>query len=143
MWLPDEANVHPKKVSEALAYLAYRGGARFVGNCSLERVLTHTEHRLGPMSSSNIRVSGVKTSKGLIECEYFVNCAGIWARHIGELSEPHVKIPVCPAEHFFLTFKELPELRGKQLPNVRDYDNNIYFRTWRNSFLIGAFEKVC
>ncbi len=29
---------------------------------------------------------------------------------------------------------------GKTLPCVRDYDNHIYLRRWRNSFLMGAFE---
>ncbi len=38
--------------------------------------------------------------------------------------------------------KEIPELHGKQLPNVRDYDSHIYFRTWNDSLLVGAFEEV-
>ena len=88
-----------------------------------------------------MKVKGVETSRGTIECEYFVNCAGIWARNLGLLSDPVVKVPICPAEHFFLTFKEIPELAGKKLPNVRDYDSHIYARTWRDSFLIGAFER--
>lgn len=25
---------------------------------------------------------------------------------------------------------------------MRDYDNNVYFRTWNDSFLMGAFERV-
>jgi len=79
-------------------------------------------------ATSNFKVRGVETDLGVIECEYFVNCSGtfqihylldvseiiyqnlytiigIWAREIGKLSEPHVKVPICPAEHFFLTFK--------------------------------------
>jgi pyruvate dehydrogenase phosphatase regulatory subunit len=95
----------------------------------------------GPISNQNIQVKGVETSKGTIECEYFVNCAGIWARHLGQLSDPIVKVPICPAEHFFLTYKDIPELAGKRLPNVRDYDNHIYSRTWKDSFLVGAFER--
>ena len=39
VWVPEDAVVHPKKVSEALAYLAYGGGARFVGNCSVSRLV--------------------------------------------------------------------------------------------------------
>ena len=31
VWIPGDATVHPKKVSESLAFLAYSGGARFVG----------------------------------------------------------------------------------------------------------------
>lgn len=126
---------------EALAFLAYSGGARFVGDCAVQRVISHSSNKLGPSSSGNVKVKGVETSRGTIECEYFVNCAGIWARNLGLLSDPVVKVPICPAEHFFLTFKEIPELAGKKLPNVRDYDSHIYARTWRDSFLIGAFER--
>lgn len=32
--------------------------------------------------SKNGRVSGVETTQGAIECEYFVNCAGFWARQV-------------------------------------------------------------
>lgn len=28
------------------------------------------------------KVSGVDTTHGSIECQYFVNCAGIWARQV-------------------------------------------------------------
>ena len=52
-----------------------------------------------------------------------------------------VRIPVCPAEHFFLAFKHKPELQGKKLPNVRDYDSRIYLRQTGSSFLMGVFEK--
>lgn len=87
---------------------------------------------------------------------------GIWAREIGKLSEPPVKVPICPAEHFFLTFKgkkreksfrhalfytlipknnfpDIPEVSGKTLPCVRDYDNHVYLRRWKNSFLVKIF----
>ncbi len=95
----------------------------------------------GPSHTPDIQVTGVRTSLGEIKCDYFVNCAGIWARHLGQLSDPVVKVPICPAEHFFLTFKDIPELANKKLPNVRDYDNHIYSRRWKDSFLIGAFER--
>ena len=29
---------------------------------------------------------------------------------------------------------------GKTLPCVRDYDNHVYLRRWKDSFLMGAFE---
>lgn len=35
-------------------------------------------------------ISSVRTNLGRINCEYFVNCAGFWARSIGEMSEPSV-----------------------------------------------------
>ena len=54
---------------------------------------------------------------------------------------PPVRIPICPAEHFFLTFQPRRELDGKKLPNVRDYDSRIYLRQNGSAFMLGVFEK--
>lgn len=32
--------------------------------------------------SKDGKVSGVDTTHGSIECQYFVNCAGFWARQV-------------------------------------------------------------
>ena len=133
--------MHPKFLSEVLAYLAYQGGARFVGNCNVLQVLSDSSDILGHTSNINYRVSGVETEYGVIDCEYFVNCGGIWAREIGKRSDPPVKVPICPAEHFFLTFKGIPQMQGKHLPKVRDYDNHTYLRNWGDTFMMGAFER--
>ena len=144
IWVPEDSEVNPKKVSEVLAFLAHQGGAKFVGNCEVKKVNTNSKGgaiRLpGPKSYESCRVTGVDTSLGHIECDYFVNCGGIWARTIGQLSEPNVKVPICPAEHYFLTFKRIEEIANKSIPTVRDYDNHIYLRRFRDSFLMGAFE---
>ena len=71
-------------------------GARFVGNCTLEKVNTNLSelailHTTGPKSYESCRVTGVQTNLGHISCEYFVNCGGIWARSLGKMSEPNVK----------------------------------------------------
>ena len=60
---------------------------------------------------------------------------------LGRMMDTPVRIPVCPAEHFFLAFKHKPELQDKKLPNVRDYDSRIYLRQTGSSFLMGVFEK--
>lgn len=35
--------------------------------------------------SKDEKVCGVETTRGAIECHYFVNCAGFWARQVGLL----------------------------------------------------------
>ncbi|CAB4069602.1 PDPR [Lepeophtheirus salmonis] len=126
VWVPEDAVVNPKRVSEVLALLAHRGGAKFVSDCGVEKINANLIDESGPSSSNNLKVSSV----------------WIWARSIGKLSDPEVKIPICPAEHFFLKFEPLSELKDIDLPNIRDYDNSIYLRTWGDSFLMGAFEKT-
>ncbi|XP_026328200.1 pyruvate dehydrogenase phosphatase regulatory subunit, mitochondrial-like isoform X2 [Hyposmocoma kahamanoa] len=56
------------------------------------------------------KVSGVKTTHGDIECEYFINCAGFWARKVGQLTLPQVKVPLVPCEHYYLHTKPLDNL---------------------------------
>lgn len=52
--------------------------------------------------SSDGRVVAVDTTQGTVECQYFVNCGGFWARQIGQMSEPFVKVPLHPCEHYYL-----------------------------------------
>ena len=103
-------------MSEALAYLAYRGGARFIGECGVQQVLTDTSSSYGVSHANReTRVEGVLTDKGTIRCQHFVNCAGIWGRMLGKLSQPQVRVPIFPAEHFFLTYQV-----GKNWRNVAE-----------------------
>lgn len=50
-------------------------------NCKVTKVVTQ-----------NGRIEAAETTRGVIECEHFVNCAGFWARNVGKLSEPYVKV---------------------------------------------------
>ena len=58
------------------------------------------------------------------------------------MMKPPVKIPICPTEHFFLTFQPRRELYNKKLPNVRDYDSRIYLRQMESAIMLGVFEKT-
>ena len=71
-----------------------------VENCTLLEVLTNR----------NKEVIGVRTDKGDVECDAFVNAGGFWARNIGKLSEPHVKVPLHPCHHYYLHTKEVQGL---------------------------------
>lgn len=56
---------------------------------------------------------------------------------------PKVRIPVHPAEHFYLKTHPVDVHLPSALPTIRDYDSNIYIRKWQgSSFLIGGFEEV-
>merc|ERR1719167_877157 len=150
VWVPKDACVDAGKASEVLAYLASEGGAKFVSGCGVKKVLTQKSNSPlidltgQPMQhlSKNIKVAGVDTDLGYISCDYFVNTAGIWAREIGRMMDTPVRIPVCPAEHFFMTFSSIPELTNAKLPNVRDYDSQMYVRQSGRSFMMGAFESI-
>lgn len=85
------------------------------------------------------KVTAVETNKGTIECDYFVNCGGFWARAIGQMSEPTVKVPLHACEHYYLHTELIPDL-DDTTPAVRDLDGHIYFRENRGRLLCGGFE---
>lgn len=58
-------------------------GVTIIENCAVTRVINQSG-----------RVKAVETTRGTIECQHFVNCAGFWARNVGKLSEPYVKVMV-------------------------------------------------
>lgn len=86
------------------------------------------------------KVKSVETTGGMTECIYFVNCAGFWARNIGQLSEPNVKVPLHAVEHYYLHTKEIEGLPTK-MPVIRDLDGQIYLRENNGKILAGGFEK--
>lgn len=93
------------------------------------------------MIQTNGKVSRVETNLGHIDCEYFVNCAGFWARGVGQLSEPYVKVPLHAVEHYYLHTLPIPGL-DPMTPVVRDQDGYIYFRENNGRLLAGGFEPV-
>jgi glycine/D-amino acid oxidase-like deaminating enzyme len=74
-------------------------GVQVVENCAVQQIM-----------SRNGKVVAVDTSTGMVECQYFVNCGGFWARKIGKLSEPYVKVPLHACEHYYLHTKPIPGL---------------------------------
>lgn len=150
VWVPEDAVADPRAICQVLAQLAQAGGAKYLENVAVLTVLTN-----------NGRVCAVETSLGTVKCEYFVNCAGMWARELGMNCVPQVRIPAYPAEHFYATtgpltkgkcnhtcikhlynlFLQDPNIQAKQLPCVRDFDSFSYSRTYNGGFLVGWFEK--
>lgn len=74
-------------------------GVKVIENCTVKKI-----------NQSNFKVTSVETDLGNINCEYFVNCAGFWARGVGQLSEPYVKVPLHAVEHYYLHTKPIPGL---------------------------------
>lgn len=90
VWVPEDAVANPRAICGVLATLAQKGGAKYKENVSVNEVYTE-----------NGRVHSINSSAGTVKCEYFVNCAGMWARELGLKCSPQVRIPAYPAEHFY------------------------------------------
>ncbi len=85
------------------------------------------------------RVSTVVTERGEIQCEYVVNCAGMWAREVGKLAG--VNVPLQPAEHYYLITEPIEGVKA-DLPVLVDLDKYAYYREETGGILLGLFEPV-
>nr|CAI5832874.1 unnamed protein product [Callosobruchus analis] len=130
LWIPGDGVGDPYETCLSIISEAKNMGVRIIENCGVKKI-----------DQIDKMVSGVETSLGYINCEYFVNCGGFWARGIGQLSEPNVKVPLHAVEHYYLHTKPIPGL-NPLLPVVRDQDGHIYFRENKGRLLAGGFEPI-
>src|ERR1700751_1519438 len=91
-------------------------------------------------SRSTAAVTGVRTTRDDIEAEYVVNCAGLWARQLGELAG--VTIPLQAAEHYYLLTEPIEGVDGSW-PVLEDPANYGYYREEGGGLMLGLFEPVC
>lgn len=129
-WVPDDGRVNPVDLTMAYAKGARQRGVRIVEGVTVERVLTAR----GPVLE---RVSGVRTSAGDIECDTVVNCAGMWARQLGERNG--VVIPNQAAEHYYLITDTIDGLTPEH-PVFEDPGSFGYYREEGGGMMVGIFE---
>ena len=128
-YVKDDGRADPIGVTMAMAKGAKQQGATIIEGVSVTGV---TKHRGA--------VNGVTTTAGTIECEYVVNCAGMWARELGARSG--VNIPLQAAEHYYLITERMPGLSG-DWPVLEDPGSHGYFREEVGGLMIGLFEPIC
>jgi glycine cleavage system aminomethyltransferase T/glycine/D-amino acid oxidase-like deaminating enzyme len=128
-YIPADGRVNPVDVTMSLAKGARQQGARIIEGVAVTGVLT-----------KDGTVTGVRTAQGDIEAEYVVNCAGMWARQLGELAG--VSIPLQAAEHYYLLTEPIAEV-SRDWPVLEDPANYGYFREEGGGLMLGMFEPVC
>jgi 4-methylaminobutanoate oxidase (formaldehyde-forming) len=126
--IPGDAQTNPGQTALALAAGARRDGVAILENV----VVTGIEVRNGG-------VVGVLTEDGRITCEVVVNCAGLWARHIGRTAG--VAVPLFAAEHMYMVSAPAVPI-PLNLPVLRDADGHIYLREREGDLVMGGFEPV-
>ena len=126
-WLPHDGKVIPKEICVALAKGARQRGATVLENVRVTDVLREKG-----------RVTGVRTTEGVIQAERVVLCGGMWARELG--LRCGVSIPLYPVEHHYIVTESLPGAFD-ELPVGRDPDLCLYFRGEGDAVMLGAFQK--
>jgi glycine cleavage system aminomethyltransferase T/glycine/D-amino acid oxidase-like deaminating enzyme len=128
-YVEEDGRADPVGVTKALARGARMQGAKVIEGVAVTGVLS----RRG-------MVTGVSTTHGDIEAEYVVNCAGMWARQLGERAG--VNVPLQAAEHYYLITDQCPGI-DRSFPVLEDPASYGYFREEVGGLMIGLFETVC
>jgi len=129
VYLPKDGQINPADVTQAFAKGARMHGATIIENVKVNGILT-----------GKGRVTGVSTDHGEIKSEYVVNCAGMWARDVGDMAG--VKIPLHASEHFYVLTEPMPDKFTAGLPVLRDPSACNYIKEDAGKLLVGAFEPV-
>lgn len=124
--LPGDGKVNPADLTQSLAKGARQGGVR----------VAEGVRALG-VDVAEGRVTGVRTDAGDIECEVVVNCAGQWAKALGD--QVGVPVPLHSAEHFYVVTEAVPGVHP-DLPIMRDPDGWTYFKEEVGGLVVGGFE---
>ena len=85
------------------------------------------------------RVTGVATTKGIIEAPVIVDAAGAWTRQVAEASGIHV--PLVPTRQQLIVTEPLDGVHAN-LPMVRIMDAAVYLRPCQGGFLWGVYEEA-
>jgi glycine cleavage system aminomethyltransferase T/glycine/D-amino acid oxidase-like deaminating enzyme len=128
-YVKEDGRVNPVDVTMALAK-----GARNRGVTILEGTAA-----LGVTKKAG-RVTGVRTARGDIQCDFVVNCTGMWARQFGALAG--VNVPNQAAEHYYLITEPIAGL-PPAMPVLEDPAAYGYYREEGAGLMVGLFEPVC
>lgn len=125
-FLPTDGQASPSDITQSLARGARMHGATIVEDTDV----TAIEVRNG-------RVRAVETSRGRIDCEYVVNCAGQWAREVGKLAG--VNVPLVSVEHQYMVTEPIAGITSN-LPTLRDPDRLTYYKEEVGGLVMGGYE---
>jgi dimethylglycine dehydrogenase len=132
LWDPDDGDIDPSQVTQALAKGARAAGAEI--------------HRRTPVTGIERTASGewrIETAAGPITCEVVVNAAGYRAREVGRMVG--LDLPIVSMQHQYLVTEAIAEIEahGRPLPLIRDPDVSWYLRQERAGLLLGPYEWDC
>ncbi|MCA3574235.1 MAG: FAD-dependent oxidoreductase [Aestuariivirga sp.] len=125
-WLPTDGQASPSDITQSLAKGARMHGARIVENI-----------RVTGFRMKGNRITHVETTDGAVACEKVVNCAGQWARQVGELAG--INVPLQPVKHQYIITERIEGL-SPDAATIRDPDRRTYFKEEVGGLVMGGYE---
>ncbi|MBS0125139.1 GcvT family protein [Thetidibacter halocola] len=137
---PDDGDIDPAQLTQALAKGARMAGARIERFCPATGVSRDKGEWV------------IHTPKGDIRCEKVVNAAGYYAQRVGEWFKPFGgrTVPMAVMSHQYFLTEEIPAIRewcestgNRKLPLLRDVDSSYYLRQEKYGLNLGPYERNC
>jgi glycine cleavage system T protein len=125
-WLPTDGQASPSDITQSLARGARMHGAKIVENV-----------RVTGFEMKDGRITHVRTTLGDIACDKVVNCAGQWARQVGDMAG--INVPLQPVKHQYIITEKVPGL-STDAPTIRDPDRRTYFKEEVGGLVMGGYE---
>ncbi len=130
-FVPSDGIAKGVRVSEAMGREAISRGAKFHG----ETEVTGIEVKGG-------RVRAVETSRGRIETEVVLSCAGMWGPRIGRMAGAFVPL-LTPMQHQYAWTTPVPGLEADSEESdhviLRHQDSAMYFRQHGECYGVGSY----
>jgi len=132
LWDPNDGDIDPSQLTQALARGARAAGARIV---RFTRVIGIERAGAGWQVSIGERT---------VTCDVVVNAAGFRGAEVAAMAGS--TLPMVTMEHQYLVTGSVPELEalaaeGCQLPLVRDPDDSWYLRQEKTGLILGPYER--
>ena len=125
-FLPTDGQANPSDITQALARGARIKGVRIFEDTPVTEILVEDG-----------RAVGVVTPRGTLRCEVVVNCAGQWAREVGQLAG--VNVPLVSVQHQYMMTEPIPGVTP-DLPTLRDPDRLTYYKEEVGGLVMGGYE---
>uniref|UniRef100_A0A663N2W3 Sarcosine dehydrogenase n=1 Tax=Athene cunicularia TaxID=194338 RepID=A0A663N2W3_ATHCN len=132
LYVPKDGTMDPAGTCSTLARAATaRGATVIIENCPVTGIQVRAD------DFGVKRVYAVETAHGTIQTPCVVNCAGVWARALGQLAGVHV--PLVAMHHAYVVTERIEGIQN--MPNVRDHDASVYLRLQGDALSVGGYES--
>lgn len=129
LWDPNDGDVDPSQMTQAMASAARRQGAQIVRFCPVTAIET---------TDDGWRVT---SERGTIDAEVIVNAAGYRGAEVAAMIGEF--LPMVSLEHQYLVTESVPELQAldAKIPLLRDPDASYYLRQEKHGLILGPYEQ--
>ena len=130
-YVESDGRVNPVDACMALAKGAKQNGVQIFEGVTVDEV-TRSSGKV-----SGVKVTDANGEKATVEADIVVNCAGMWARQLGELNG--VAVPNQAAEHYYYLTEPMADV-DPSWPVVEDPSSYTYIRPEGGGLMVGMFE---